>query len=144
MPELTIRVGGKSYLVACQAGEETYLESAAALLDAEAQSLIHQIRQLPENRMLLMAGLMLADKTAALEEKSPSDGAQTAAMTARIAELEAELAALRSRPPEQVRVPYVPDSVSEQFANLSAHAEALADRLDEKLASSPTAQTDDS
>ena len=46
----------------------TFLRAAAALLDAEAQPLVAQMGRLPEARMLLMAGLMLADKVAAHED----------------------------------------------------------------------------
>ena len=43
------------------------MKAAAELLDAEATELSAQIGRLPEQRMLLMAGLMLADKMATLK-----------------------------------------------------------------------------
>ena len=69
MPEVTIQIGGRGFQVACQDGEEQFLHAAAKMLDDEAQVLSDQIGRLPEARMLLMAGLMLADKTAAVEDK---------------------------------------------------------------------------
>lgn len=69
MPEVEITIGGRSFQVACQEGEEHYLFSAASLLDNEAQALAEAMGRVPESRMLLMAGLMLADKTAGLEEE---------------------------------------------------------------------------
>ncbi len=39
------------------------------MLDTEAQPLVTQMGRLPEARMLLMAGLMLADHTAAVEDE---------------------------------------------------------------------------
>ena len=69
MPEVTIEIGGRQFEVACQDGEEHYLRSAEKLLDAEASVLQEQIGRMPEPRMLLMSALMLADKTAALQEK---------------------------------------------------------------------------
>ena len=69
MPEVVINIGGRSFEVACQEGEEHFLHSAAKLLDNEATTLSSQIGRMPEPQMLLMAGLMLADKTAGLEEK---------------------------------------------------------------------------
>ena len=63
MPELDIRIGGRTFTVACQAGEEPFLQAAAALLDAEAAPLAAQVGRLPEARLLLMAGLMLADRS---------------------------------------------------------------------------------
>ena len=69
MPEVEIVIGGKSFDVACQEGEEHYLRAAAKMLDEEASVLSAQIGQIPEARMLLMAGLMLADKTAGVQDK---------------------------------------------------------------------------
>ncbi|MEH6773053.1 MAG: cell division protein ZapA, partial [Cereibacter changlensis] len=43
MPDLSITIGGKSFEVACQPGEEPFLRSAAAMLDAEAQPLVTQM-----------------------------------------------------------------------------------------------------
>src|SRR6056297_3738590 len=70
MPDVTVSIGGKEFTVACQDGEEPFLRAAAAMLDQEATSLVDQIGRLPESRMLLMAGLMLADRTAAFEERA--------------------------------------------------------------------------
>ena len=117
MPELTITVGGRSFPVACQAGEEHFLRAAAAMLDAEAQPLIAQMGRLPEAKMLLMAGLMLADKTAAVEDE--------------IRTLKARLAELEGRPETRVEVPVIPPQVVETLAEIAAQAEALADRLDD-------------
>ncbi|HAW47492.1 MAG TPA: cell division protein ZapA, partial [Roseovarius sp.] len=64
MPEVTIEIDGRTFEVACQEGEESYLRFAAKLLDEEAAVLSAQVGRVPEARMLLMAGLMLADKTA--------------------------------------------------------------------------------
>lgn len=69
MPEVKITIGGRDFDVACQEGEEHFLRSAAQMLDGEARVLVDQIGRMPESRMLLMAGLMLADKTAGLDEQ---------------------------------------------------------------------------
>ncbi|MDZ4135512.1 MAG: cell division protein ZapA, partial [Paracoccaceae bacterium] len=57
MPDLEIVIGGRSFQVACQAGEEHFLRTAAAMLDTEAQPLVSQMGRIPESRMLLMSGL---------------------------------------------------------------------------------------
>ena len=69
MPEVTITIGGREFEVACQEGEEHFLRAAAQMLDNEAATLLNQIGRMPESRMLLMAGLMLADKTAGVQDK---------------------------------------------------------------------------
>ena len=64
MAQLDIKIGGRTFEVACADGEEHFLQTAAGMLDEEAEHLSSQIGRMPESRMLLMAGLMLADKTA--------------------------------------------------------------------------------
>lgn len=129
MPEVTIKVGGREFRVACQDGEEHYLHTAAEMLDREAQTLISQIGRMPEARMLLMAGLMLADRTAAFEE-------QAKAAEARVAEQAGEIEALNAAPPPEpktVEVPVIPPEVTETMKEMAARAEALADLAEEKL-----------
>lgn len=128
MPEVTIQIGGRGFEVSCQAGEEEYLHSAAAMLDDEAQILSDQIGRMPEARMLLMAGLMLADKTAAYGDRAKE-------LEAQLAEREAELERLRNMPapePEQVEIAVVPPYVTDTLAELAARAEALAQDVEEK------------
>ena len=69
MSQVTIKIGGRSFDVVCQEGEENYLKTAASMLDEEAQKLESAGTRITESRMLLMAGLLLADRTAASEEK---------------------------------------------------------------------------
>jgi cell division protein ZapA len=130
MPEVTIKIGGRDFAVACQEGEEHYLRSAAEYLDTEASALTAQIGRLPESRMLLMAGLMLADKTAGLEE-------QLRAAEARLGTQEAELEGLRNAAtpePERIEVDVIPESVVESLAEIAARTEALAEAVEEKAA----------
>lgn len=128
MPEVEIKIGGRAFDVSCQEGEEHYLQSAAKMLDDEAQALAAQIGRLPEARMLLMAGLMLADKTAGVEDRVRE-------MTKQMSALKAELEAMKNQPapePVRVEVPVVPSIVQETLAEVAARAEALAAEVEEK------------
>ena len=130
MPEVTINIGGRPFQVACQEGEEHFLQSAAALLDNEASTLMDQIGRLPEARMLLMAGLMLADKAAGTDD-------QMKALEDKVAQQEAWIEELQSKPqpePTRVEVAVIPDEVTQTLAELAARAEALADAAEEKSA----------
>ena len=69
MPEVAINIGDKKFTVTCQPGEESALESAASLLNDEASFLVSEIGQLSEQKLLLMSGLMLADKMTSQSEK---------------------------------------------------------------------------
>ena len=120
MPEVKIEIGGRSFDVACQQGEEEFLQTAARMLNGEAQVIASQIGRMPESRMLLMAGLMLADKTAGLE--------------ARLERAEDELQTLRQNgdtvtETKEVRVEVVPQSVQETLTRAAEQAEALAAKL---------------
>lgn len=128
MPEISISIGGKSFDVACQAGEEYFLQAAAAMLDKEAQSLVSQTGRIPEAQMLLMAGLMLADRTASVEDRLREAEDKLSRRDALISELQ-------DRPmpePEKVEVAVVPQQVKDTLAELSARAEALAGEIEEK------------
>jgi cell division protein ZapA len=130
MPEIDIEIGGRTFQVSCQQGEEHYLHSAAKMLDDEAIVVAAQIGRIPEPRMLLMAGLMLADKTAGLQDKLRE-------IEDRLAEKDAELDRLRNTPapaPERIEVPVVPASVTDTLAEIAARAEALAETIDGKKA----------
>jgi cell division protein ZapA len=123
MPDVKITIGTRDFDVACQEGEEHFLRSAAAMLDAEAQTLASQIRHLTESRMLLMSGLMLADKTAGLDD-------QLKLAEARIGELEAALAEAQAAGTGDA----VPDAVRDTMAEIAARAEAIAKVVEEKAA----------
>ena len=69
MPEVAINLGDKKFTVTCQPGEESALESAASLLNEEASYLVSEIGQLSEQKLLLMSGLMLADKMFSQSQK---------------------------------------------------------------------------
>lgn len=129
MPEVNVSIGGRDFEVACQEGEEHFLQAAAQLLDAEATALVDQIGRMPEGRMLLMAGLMLADKSAGMDE-------QLRLLEEQVAQQETVIASMRDAPapePEKVEVPVIPDEVSDSLAELAARAEALAAAVEEKV-----------
>jgi len=128
MPEVTITIGGRTFDVACQEGEEHYLHSAAKMLDTEAQTLASQIGRIPEARMLLMAGLMLADKTAAMEDRVRE-------MEDRVAELQTSLTELQNQPapePQKIEIPVIPEIVIGSLAEIAARTESLAAVVEEK------------
>jgi cell division protein ZapA len=121
MPDLEVTIGGRPFLVSCQPGEEHFLRAAAQMLDIEASPLIAAMGRLPEAKMLLMSGLMLADKTAALEDE--------------LRQTRARLAEAEARPvpaPERIEVPVIPVQVTETLAEIAARAEALADQVEER------------
>ncbi|WP_372884859.1 cell division protein ZapA [Shimia sp.] len=125
MAEVEIHIGGRSFEVSCKDGEQHFLQAAAKMLDDEAQVLTSQIGRIPEARMLLMAGLMLADKTAGVEDRLRE-------LEAKLAETEGHLMALQNAGPEKVEVAVIPTGVTDTLAELAARAESLAATVEEK------------
>ena len=142
MPQVEIAIGGRTFEVACQDGEEHFLTSAAKMLDEEAQHISAQVGRIPEARMLLMAGLMLADKTAGLEEKVKQGESRAAQLQARIDTLEsagAGAAAPTAAPmaaPERVEVPVevpvMPAGLASAMESIAVRAEAIASEVERR------------
>ena len=130
MPDVTITIGQRSFVVACQEGEEDYLHAAASLLDREAQGLVASGARLTQDRMLLMSGLMLADKTLSSEEDFKALEQRLAAQAATIDELQDRPAPPPERVEVKVEVPVLPSDAVERIRLLADQAEALADRLE--------------
>jgi len=129
MPELTVEIGGRDFTVACQEGEEAFLNAAAQMLDAEAMAIIDQVGRMPTERMLLMAGLMLADKTASLEEDLATRSTALAEAEEKLTDRARQIADLQdAKGPDAVAV--IPTEVHDHLAELAARAEALADELE--------------
>ncbi|MDO5613773.1 MAG: cell division protein ZapA [Paracoccus sp. (in: a-proteobacteria)] len=116
MAEVTFTIGQRDYTLAAQDGEEKLLRRAAAMLDTEAQQILSQAGRMPEPRLLLLAGLMLADRTAQFEDRADK--------------AERELNRLKAHP-ERVEIPVIPADLHEAMNELAARAEALADRIED-------------
>lgn len=71
MSNITLTIGGRSYTVACAAGEEDHIAGLGQAIDAKIQSMGNSGTN--ETRQLLFAALLLADEVH--EAKTPSRGA---------------------------------------------------------------------
>jgi cell division protein ZapA len=71
MAEVDLTIVGRSYSVACRAGEEESLRNAAALVDGKSREALAGLGTLSESRQLLFASLLLADQ---LLEKRTAEG----------------------------------------------------------------------
>lgn len=100
MPEVHIDLGGRKYQVACNAGEEDQLTSAGKLLADEADTLQTAIGRVPEARMLLMSGLMLADKFMEMEQALRIGAERMTQMESQLRAAEARAASLAAAAPK--------------------------------------------
>jgi len=127
MPEVEIEIGGRRFEVACQQGEEDYLISAATALDKEASSIGDQLGRLSESRMLLMAGLMLADHAGNLKEKLAKSDADLTAAISEISRLNAELSSSSIPGNENAALSA---EFEKTLTDIAEKAERLADKID--------------
>ncbi|MGA0371106.1 MAG: cell division protein ZapA [Paracoccaceae bacterium] len=127
MPEVEIEIGGRRFEVACQPGEEDYLISAATALDKEASSIGDQLGRLSEARMLLMAGLMLADQAGNLKEKLAKSDADLSAAISEVSRLNAELSSSSIPGNENAALSA---EFEKTLIDIAEKAERLADKID--------------
>jgi cell division protein ZapA len=69
MPDLKVLIGGRNFNISCNPGEENAAQESANLLNHEAELLHAQLGRLPEDKMLLLSGLLLGDKIRALKHE---------------------------------------------------------------------------
>ena len=62
MAQVEVTVNGRQYLVACEDGKEEHLLELADYLNRSVTELVQSIGQVGEARLMLMAGLLIADE----------------------------------------------------------------------------------
>ena len=69
MSEVAVSINGREYSVSCEAGQEAMVRQLAKYLDLQVTRLAQDIGQVGDARLLLMAGLVIADELSeALED----------------------------------------------------------------------------
>ena len=69
MTEVKVVIGERSFNVACNPGEQSDVMESAKLLNSEAESIQEQLGRLPEDKLLLLSGLMIGDRLRTLNLK---------------------------------------------------------------------------
>jgi cell division protein ZapA len=134
MPELILEIGGRVYEVACQEGQERSLEAAAELLDSQAQRITETASASTEKRMLLLAGLMMADEVsnARRDLSEVHEKLRATEERVRIAEAKAAMLAANVLKAENAQARYEGGEDAEQLRAENAIAvELLAKVLDD-------------
>ena len=70
MAEVDITINGRSYRISCKDGEEERIKSLSSLINNQVQKLSEKIGQLGEARMILLASLVLLDKSDEVEKEA--------------------------------------------------------------------------
>jgi cell division protein ZapA len=116
MAHVIVQVNGRPYTMQCPEGEEAHLRDLAELLDGEVQRVKSSVGNVGDIRMLVMAGLMVADR---LSEA-----------IARIQSLEEQVAGLReAKNTAQTEAQALQTMFSARLAAASQRLESLAETL---------------
>lgn len=116
MAHVIVEVNGRPYTMQCAEGEEAHLRDLAVLLDGEVQRVKSSVGSVGDIRMLVMAGLMVADR---LSEA-----------IARIQSLEEQVAGLReARAAAQAETRNLESLLSARLTAASQRLELLAQSL---------------
>ena len=128
MPDINLNIGGRSFAVACPEGEEASLEAAAQILSADARTLVEQSKNLSESQMLLISGLMSADRAISIQEDL-----KKAEVEVNNLKLKIEKGSLdESAYDEELGTSNLTTELYERLSKLSVEAENLADSLEKK------------
>ena len=112
MAHVIVQVNGRPYTMQCPEGEEDHLRELAELLDAEVSRVKTTVGNVGDIRMLVMAGLMVADRL--------SEAIQ------RIQALEEQVSGLReSRAIAQAEVKAISQTVGDRLEAASKRLESL-------------------
>ena len=83
MPQVAVQINGKTYRMACDEGQEAHLLDLARRFDTTIHQLKGSFGEIGDQRLTVMAGVMVTDELVALQHK--------------ITGLESELAKLRNQ-----------------------------------------------
>ena len=113
MANVVVTVADRPYTMQCPDGEEEHLRELARLLDMEVQRIRQSVGSVGDIRMLVMAGLMVADR---LSES-----------VRRIESMESEVKMLRDgRAVAQAQTRELEVMIAERLDNAAKRLEALA------------------
>lgn len=128
MPDINLNIGGRSFAVACPEGEEASLEAAAQILSADARTLVEQSKTLSESQMLLISGLMSADRAISIQEDLKKAEVEINDLKLKIEEGSME----KSIDDDKLSSSNLTTELYERLSKLSLKAESLADSLEKK------------
>ena len=72
MPLVNVIVNNRPYAIACEEGEEEHLKSLAAHVDSKVRELIEGVGQVGDQRLMLMAAVLIAEELFEAREKLDS------------------------------------------------------------------------
>ncbi len=118
MAQVNVSIGGRSYRLACNEGEEPHLESLAREVDAKFEAMHQAFGEIGDQRLIVMTALTFADEYAEARQRIATleAEAERGAERERAARHDAEIQAV---------------AAAQAFGELSQRIEKLAAALSE-------------
>lgn len=95
MAQVSVRVNGRDYNLACDDGEESHLRKLAHYVDSKVTALRGSGTSLADAQLLLMAGIVISDELT--EATSPSGNSGSQALIEQLEAASVRLEALTAR-----------------------------------------------
>lgn len=115
MPQVAVQIAGKTYRMACDEGQEAHLMELAKRLDSTIDTLRGSFGEIGDQRLTVMAGVMLAD--------------QLSEAQARVRVLEADLKSMRRGEQVAERNAETDTQVAAALDRTAGQIERLGDKL---------------
>jgi cell division protein ZapA len=109
MAQVSIRINGRSYDIACDDGQEDRIHALAGYVNDRVKEIADAVGQIGEQRLLVMTGLLIADELGSAQEKLAKSASQQAQAT-RMSDAES-------------------NALAENVESMAARIESIADKL---------------
>ena len=113
MPQVAVQINGKTYRMACDEGQEAHLLDLAQRFDRTIHQLKGSFGEIGDQRLTVMAGVMVTDELAALQHK--------------VTGLESELAKLRSQSGDKDREGQIAQALGTTAERIESISKKLVD-----------------
>lgn len=97
MAQVSVTINGRDYRVACEDGQEAHVTALADYIGRHVADLVQDVGQVGETRLLLMAGLVVADELSELRAELDTARSETGRSSAVEEALAERLEALAAR-----------------------------------------------
>jgi cell division protein ZapA len=109
MSDVSVTINRRSYKIACDDGQEEHLRRLASIVDKRVEELVKAMGQIGDQRLVVMASLLLADEVADVRGE--------------LEQLEGKLRALEAKTPREV-------TEADTLATLAARLERMAKAME--------------
>ncbi|OSQ29002.1 cell division protein ZapA [Thalassospira sp. MCCC 1A03138] len=110
MAQVSVRINGRSYDVACDDGQEERLMNLAQYVDERVREIAGAVGQIGEQRLLVMTSLLIADELGDVHEKLRSRQTMVAPEPGSVSAAEG-------------------DAIAENMESMAVRIEAIAQKL---------------